>query len=626
MDQRYLSQEEEPFGSQSLQPPKLPQAQQSPQSPRLPPDQQLITSPTKRRRIDRSCDYCHEVGMRCTIVTSIARCEQCKADGMECVDTRPPPDRTIDSSFSPGIPSPPRKTARSVGEFQNTESTPLPYARLNDASTSSIRRNEIAVPLEEGETPLGVETIRQLVKLYLEIVSPIFPVIHRPSINSTIESALEHDASTKGPDYATVMAMCAITSARIKHGALFPHRSIPDLLDLPDPEAYFLAAEKALSKRIRTRKGLDLMRVCALLALYGMQVGRKDTMYKYLDVYDEMATGATFHNEERWPKCINIIEVEFRRRLFWTVYTYEVYSYIVWGRVISGRVWRESQCSVSYPSEVDDSDILSGIYSKAEEMRYTRHTDPVHWLHGWTFIVKLYRLLEHAIERYHSLRPNSIESSSSKVLSYDVSHCDETLTNVTKLYSDFEIQSPHFKNPALELQDNQEDEKYLYCFQAANILSTLQLARMVLLTCEKASVRARLDVAHDLLGIFGKVETFFLQTVSCLLLHQVETVGNILVSSMEGPIPEPECEEFGVIFLSMLELLQRLESGITSHTGAGCATERLLRLVLEKRPLMLPQHRERLVIFEAAYPATDVEKDVPVNVESKSQPVTDSVA
>jgi hypothetical protein len=62
-------------------------------------------------------------------------------------------------------------------------------------------------------------------------------------------------------------------------------------------------------------RGLNWMRTCAMLALYGIQIGKIDIMHQYLGLYHSQVALDGLHNEVNWPRDIGIIEVEERRRL-----------------------------------------------------------------------------------------------------------------------------------------------------------------------------------------------------------------------------------------------------------------------------------------------------------------------
>lgn len=57
------------------------------------------------------------------------------------------------------------------------------------------------------------------------------------------------------------------------------------------------------------------MCTCALLALYGIQVGKIDIMHQYLGLYHSLVSMDSLHDEKNWPKDIGFVETELRRRL-----------------------------------------------------------------------------------------------------------------------------------------------------------------------------------------------------------------------------------------------------------------------------------------------------------------------
>jgi len=115
--------------------------------------------------------------------------------------------------------------------------------------------------------------------------------------------------------FADIMAICAIASARARDGALFPGRWDPQHFQTPSSESFFAAAKEVMPQDMSAMKGLDWMRTCALLALYGIQVGKIDVMHQYLGMYHSLVSMDGLHDEKNWPKNIGIVETELRRRL-----------------------------------------------------------------------------------------------------------------------------------------------------------------------------------------------------------------------------------------------------------------------------------------------------------------------
>jgi hypothetical protein len=61
--------------------------------------------------------------------------------------------------------------------------------------------------------------------------------------------------------------------------------------------------------------GLDWLRTCGLLALYGIQVGKINIMHQYLGIYHSIVAMDGLHDEKNWPKGEGIVDTEIRRRL-----------------------------------------------------------------------------------------------------------------------------------------------------------------------------------------------------------------------------------------------------------------------------------------------------------------------
>lgn len=111
------------------------------------------------------------------------------------------------------------------------------------------------------------------------------------------------------------MAICALASARARDGALYPAKWNPCYLLEPAAEVFSSAAIAVLPSDWSKMKGLDWMRTCAVLALVGIQVGNIQMMHQYLGTYHTLVAMDGLHDEKNWPKDIDMVKVEERRRL-----------------------------------------------------------------------------------------------------------------------------------------------------------------------------------------------------------------------------------------------------------------------------------------------------------------------
>lgn len=114
--------------------------------------------------------------------------------------------------------------------------------------------------------------------------------------------------------FVDVMALCALSSERVRDGALFPGRWEPEYFQTPPSELFFAAATDSIPRDLTAMQGLDWLRACGLLALYGIQVGKINIMHQYLGLYHSLVAIDRLHDEKNWPKGIGIVEIELRRR------------------------------------------------------------------------------------------------------------------------------------------------------------------------------------------------------------------------------------------------------------------------------------------------------------------------
>ncbi|KAG4439487.1 hypothetical protein IFR05_005023 [Cadophora sp. M221] len=526
----------------------------------------MSTNPKRQRRITKACDYCSRRSIRCPPREGDTRCQNCVDLGKDCTYVQPSRKKR---GIQTGSTNSPGRHGESSGRSQNgqTGGSALFGMMNDDINSASAFRAQSRNPEQYMSMVLDMEQkIPPLVEIYFDVVYPIYPFSHQASINQGIANR----AYLTDPSFfAKIMAICALASARVRDGALAPGGFDSELYPTPSSESFFAAVQWVLPQELGAMRGLDWMCTCALLALYGIQVGKIDIMHQYLGMYHSLVSMDSLHDEKNWPKDTGYFETELRRRLFWSMYNLEVYSSIVWGSIIR---CREAQCSVSLPSEVDDNLFSDSVVYQTDSLSDPYSAQPQHngrtcWLQGWNFATQVYQTLEHAMDEY--LRRRSTNPglfSPSKLFHHDIRHCAELLMGIMDKYEKLDSQ---FKEPAMMSSYGQGSDEYKASFQAVNIAATFQLARLILFTCEDASVEQKCDIARDMLKSFNSTPIHFLRALSRPLLHHVAGVGNIMASVIEGPISESSCEQVRAVLLAMVKLISRLEAGMTSHVGVA---------------------------------------------------------
>ena len=413
-------------------------------------------------------------------------------------------------------------------------------------------------------------TIMDLVELYFEIVYPIFPLFHQPSFIRRVSRAeYMHDRTL----FMVTMAVCALVSARVRDGAVFNLRWHVASLQETESHLFYASSAKEACKEIVTAD-LNLLRTHAILALSAIQDGRIRDMHQHLGRYHTQMAMDGLHDENNWPSGITLVETEERRRTFWSIYTLDVFTSIVWGGVIRSR---ESQSNVQYPTEVDDDAFDEDGFTNVPPVLSASPTTwstadnanaiATSWLAGRTFIIDLYRVIEHVLMRL----PSRSKTVRRELFIYKnlEDHAplsrDFVQSSVMQAYASLPILLKEIKPVTCKPKVDR------FSFQSADNIATLQLLRMVLLSATGASVSERCQIANEVVNAFISIPTAYLQAISVPLLFHISVIGQILGTALEQPLNPSDYSSIREVMFTMVQLLANLEG---LHMSKG-ATQRL---------------------------------------------------
>lgn len=308
-------------------------------------------------RVSRACDFCHKRSIRCRTNEDGGPCRSCVEYGRECTYTRTPKKRGV-------------------------KSTP---------------RTDTDVSFHAPEL-IDQATLIKIAEVYFETIYPVFPFFHRQTLLKRIEMG-EHQRSPSC--YSTMMSVCALTVARIRDGAPYSNIwSTADVNALPKSDTLVRAVYDVLPKGPDLCENFDYLRCCGLLALTNIQNGRLKEFHYWLGTYCTLLRLDSLQNEDAWPDGLSRIEVEERRRYFWSMYSLEIFSAACFDTPM---YCREEQSRVCYPEAIDD-DVLEEQMSEPVQKRQQSSltvagASQLSWLQGWNFVTDLYRVLEHAIDQ-----------------------------------------------------------------------------------------------------------------------------------------------------------------------------------------------------------------------------------
>ncbi|KAF1365051.1 hypothetical protein EJ07DRAFT_97231 [Lizonia empirigonia] len=510
--------------------------------------------PKKLLRASRACDFCHKRSIKChPSNTHPARCQNCSDFDVPCTYDRPVKrGRAIRAALGYTSSRAPESSAaaqedQTASQYQNRDQL---------AHRGQIAKREELVSKEwPGEAwrafaAASAGTIEYLIHVYLQVAYPIFPLFHQPTLLQSVrDQAYLRDRGC----FVSTMAACALASARRRDGALYATSNDASYLVTIPSETFYAAVVDTLPKDLTVAREFDYLRACALLSITSIQYGDIAAMQLYLGHYFTLVGIHRFHDETCWPKNISNIEVEERRRLYWSTYTLDVYASIVWNGSIHSC---GTNARVRYPTEVEDE--LITATATLPSLQSTRS-----WLRGWNFTTDLYLTLEHASNRLRA-RHSRIDDRLDVVSIFGMPSFSSAavLASITARYDALPTDFKMFAPPT---GDRVHD---IFGFQAANIQATLLLLRTIFLCADDernnpSGVQLKCNVAAELLAVFQSIPTAYLCGISTPLIYHLAGIGTILGSVMEGPISEAGYQQVRRMLLSIADLLESLESGLS---------------------------------------------------------------
>ncbi|KAI4719898.1 hypothetical protein E4T48_03914 [Aureobasidium sp. EXF-10727] len=529
--------------------------------------------PRKLQRISQACDLCHRRSIRCRPSNEDQdRCQNCYDFDVACTYERP--SKRKKHPQAPAAPAQPAQPSARSSTSRNALSSDLVSAATTAPSTTNSTRNDSVGKANEfalvpalasnGDTTeldlpwkvfaLSSEPIIfDLFDVYMEIVYPLYPFFHEATDRAKIKNRLH---LTDRGFFASVMAMCALASARIRDGAL-PTR-IPDAVRNPEAssEVFFSAAKSVFTSDFDKLRGFDYIRACTLLSLTSIQYGQSLDVQQYSGIGSTLISMQRFYDEKYWPTGLEEYQKETYRRLYWGSYTLEVFTAVVWNCFIRTQ---EVHLNVRYPNEYDDGTIAS---TKIEAPPGQHR---VSWLVGWNFTIDLYRVLEHVVNKSRAKRFNHDDRRSVDSLVFGDAFSEKSV--MATMLNMYYALPPQFKSTPQMTGDPTQD---IYAFQAANIQATLQLLRMMLFSTEDGpSVDRKCDVANEVLTVFQTIPHRYLRAISTPMIYQLGSIGGVLGSVFEQPLQQQVYERVRSSLLLMAELLQTLESNLHRSAGAS---------------------------------------------------------
>lgn len=394
------------------------------------------------------------------------------------------------------------------------------------------------------------EHIGLLIDVYLDTVHPLFPLYcERELWVGWRESRFPANSA----EYASLVAMCALSAQHAQQGSLFEADKPPDLA--ADAQPYLTdAMNLVMEQQPPDVLNLEFVRACGFLALFGIQTGNRSMIHKYLGMYHGVCARFSLHDESQWGlhdesehvDDMGVCELETKRRLYWAMYKLEVHSACVLGHMIR---LPENQANVDYPAGLHHPAFVPG-----------RDGDYEDWFAGWNTTTDLYRIFEHALIEFRSSRRRRVSTNPPREPTENHSLYQRLLETQARALPQFD-----------RVHDKSTDSGKNRCgFQATNILFTIHMIRMFLAT---GSPVRMLEAAEVLLDSVKKIPIAYIRASGVRLLQELAGTG--LMLGVEATRTSTSFTEAQNLINVQTALAEFLEVGAASNEAAMMLAKRL---------------------------------------------------
>jgi transcriptional regulatory protein GAL4 len=184
--------------------------------------------------------------------------------------------------------------------------------------------------------------VENLIDAFFTLYHPTFPIVHEPTFRAQYAGTLP-----RSPDKDRWNTLANIVAAL----GSFSSSNCTDATDL----LIFQAAQKSLFADNLEVGNLTLVQGFGLSATYLQKRNKPNTGYNYGGIALRMAIGLGLHKEFE-EGYISPLQMEIRRRVWWTLCILDVGATITYGRPLN---WPQSGVEAALPRNIHEEDLVS---------------------------------------------------------------------------------------------------------------------------------------------------------------------------------------------------------------------------------------------------------------------------
>lgn len=213
-------------------------------------------------------------------------------------------------------------------------------AAENAAMVSSSSDAWVSTPLWNTVRLMNID-LDAMIDAYFRQFHVSYPLVHEPTFRAQYAQVIPrpHGSSWNALAYM-IATIGAYTSTNVPAAV---HKTL------------FSAAKSNVSIHSLETGNLTLVRCLALMHNYLQKTNKPNSGYNYLGLALHMAMGLGLHKEFRgWD--ISPLEMECRRRVWWSLFSFSIGAHITFGRPLA---WPQNGVDVALPLNIDDRDLTN---------------------------------------------------------------------------------------------------------------------------------------------------------------------------------------------------------------------------------------------------------------------------
>ncbi|XXH00994.1 hypothetical protein Hte_007345 [Hypoxylon texense] len=212
--------------------------------------------------------------------------------------------------------------------------------RRRSSSQATTHRPSMRLPLLEQPNP-NKHITDAMIDAYFRVYHVSYPMVHEPTFRAQYSEVIPRPDGNSWLVLAYVVAAIGVFSADTQISNF----------DLP----LFAQARSMMSFNLLEVGNMTLVQAFTLISNYQQKRNKPNSGYNYLGLAARMAMGLGLHKEfQGWS--ISPLNMEIRRRVWWTLCVFEVGATITFSRPSS---WPFEGVDVSLPMNVNDRELTA---------------------------------------------------------------------------------------------------------------------------------------------------------------------------------------------------------------------------------------------------------------------------